>query len=81
MLLLCWGVFLAAGIEPVDALYDCASALSTCGASVGVAAHGLDWRLKLLLAVMMLVGRLEIVAFLVLAYPRTWIGRRQDDGR
>jgi trk system potassium uptake protein TrkH len=81
MLTLNWGVFLAAGIEPVDALYDCASALSTCGASVGVAAHALDWRLKLLLAVTMLVGRLEIVAFLVLAYPRTWIGRRQDEGR
>jgi trk system potassium uptake protein TrkH len=81
MLTLSWGIFLAAGIEPVDALYDCASALSTCGASVGVASHGLDWRLKLVLTVTMLVGRLEIVAFLVLAYPRTWIGRRQDEGR
>lgn len=81
VLITVWGVFLAAGIDAVDALYDCASALSTCGASVGVASHALAWPLKLVLTVTMLVGRLEIVAFLVLAYPRTWIGRRQDDGR
>lgn len=81
MLTLSWGVFLAAGADPVDALFDCASALSTCGASAGVASHALDWRLKLVLTTTMLVGRLEIVAFLVLAYPRTWIGRRQDEGR
>jgi trk system potassium uptake protein TrkH len=81
MLITVWGIFLGAGIDPVDALYDCASALSTCGASVGVASHRLAWPLKLVLTVTMLVGRLEIVAFLVLAYPRTWIGRRQDEGR
>jgi trk system potassium uptake protein TrkH len=81
MLLLSWSTFLGAGIDPVDALYDCASALSICGASVGVASHGLAWPLKLVLTVVMLVGRLEIVAVLVLFYPRTWIGRRQDEGR
>lgn len=81
VLIAVWGVFLAAGLDPVDALYDCASALSTCGASAGVASHRLAWPLKLVLTVTMLVGRLEIVAFLVLAYPRTWIGRRQDEGR
>lgn len=81
MLLLCWGIFLGAGAEPVDALFDCASALSICGASVGVAAHALAWPLKLVLTAAMLVGRLEIVAVLVLFYPRTWIGRRQDEGR
>lgn len=81
MLLLSWSLFLGAGIEPVDALYDCASALSICGASVGVASHALAWPLKLVLTVTMLVGRLEIVAILVLVYPRTWIGRRQDEGR
>jgi trk system potassium uptake protein TrkH len=81
MLLLCWAIFLGAGIAPVDALFDCASALSTCGASVGVASHGLAWPLKLVLTLAMLVGRLEIVAVLVLFYPRTWIGRRQDEGR
>ena len=68
-------------IDPIDALYDCASALSICGASVGVASHGLAWQLKLVLTAGMLVGRLEIVAVLVLFYPRTWIGRRQDEGR
>lgn len=81
VLITVWGIFLAAGIDAVDALYDCASALSTCGASVGVASHALAWPLKLVLTVTMLIGRLEIVAFLVLAYPRTWIGRRQDEGR
>jgi trk system potassium uptake protein TrkH len=81
VLIAVWGIFLAAGIDAVDALYDCASALSTCGASVGVASHTLAWPLKLVLTVTMLIGRLEIVAVLVLAYPRTWIGRRQDEGR
>lgn len=81
MLLLCWAIFLGAGLDPIDALFDCASALSICGASVGVAAHGLAWPLKLVLTAVMLVGRLEIVAVLVLLYPRTWIGRRQDEGR
>lgn len=81
MLLLSWSIFLGAGIDPIDALYDCASALSICGASVGVASHALAWPLKLVLTVGMLVGRLEIVAVLVLFYPRTWIGRRQDEGR
>lgn len=81
MLLLSWGICLGAGLPPVDALFDCASALSICGASVGVATHALAWPLKLVFTVTMLVGRLEIVAVLVLLYPRTWIGRRQSDGR
>ncbi len=81
LLVLVWSAFLAAGHPPIDALFDCASALSICGASVGVASHGLAAPLKLLLAATMLVGRLEIVAVLVLLYPRTWIGRRQSEGR
>jgi trk system potassium uptake protein TrkH len=32
--------------------------------------------LKAVLAVDMLLGRLEIFAFLVLLYPRNWFGKR-----
>jgi trk system potassium uptake protein TrkH len=34
--------------------------------------------LKLVLCADMLMGRLELVAVLVLLYPRTWIGRRGE---
>lgn len=80
MLILLWAILLAGHHAPVDALFDCASALSTCGASVGVASHGLGAPFKTALILGMLMGRLEIVAVLVLLYPRTWIGRRQSAG-
>jgi len=80
MLIVLWAILLAGHHSPVDALFDCASALSTCGASVGVASHGLAAPFKAVLVVGMLMGRLEIVAVLVLLYPRTWVGRRQSEG-
>ncbi len=72
VVLVSWGCFLLAGAAPLDALFDVVSALSTTGLSTGVTAPGLSPGLKGLLCADMLMGRLEIVALLVLVYPRTW---------
>lgn len=49
-----------------DALFECASALGTSGLSVGIASPDLFWLGKLTLMLLMWLGRLEIVAVLVL---------------
>ncbi|HPF57813.1 MAG TPA: potassium transporter TrkG [Candidatus Competibacteraceae bacterium] len=76
--LLSWLPFLLAGVKPLAALFEVASALATCGLSAGVAAPGLSPLLKLVLCLDMLMGRLEIIALLILVYPRTWFGRRSE---
>lgn len=73
---LSWLAFVAHGHDALDALFEVTSALSTVGLSTGISAPDLAPLLKLLLCVDMLLGRLEILALLVLLYPRTWIGRR-----
>lgn len=73
-----WLAFLAGGHAPLNALFEIASATATCGLSTGVSAPGLAAPLKLVLCVDMLLGRLEIVALLVLFYPPTWFGKRGD---
>ena len=75
---LSWLAFLAAGHPPLDALFDVVSATGTVGLSTGVAGPGLDTPLKWVLAVDMLMGRLEILAVLVLLAPRSWVGRRRS---
>lgn len=76
---LSWLACLAAGLVPLDALFEVASALGTVGLSAGIAAPGLAPGLKLLLCADMLMGRLEIVAFLILFHPSTWFGRKAAD--
>jgi trk system potassium uptake protein TrkH len=76
--LLSWIAFVAAGHAPLDSLFEVASALGTVGLSTGIAGPQLAPGLKLLLCLDMLMGRLEIVALLVLLYPRTWIARRTE---
>lgn len=71
-----WLVFAASGIAPAAALFDIVSAISTTGLSAGVTAPDLASHLKLVLIFNMLLGRLEIVAVLVLLSPYTWIERR-----
>jgi trk system potassium uptake protein TrkH len=73
-----WVPFLALGFDPLDSLFEIVSALGTVGLSAGVTGPDLAPGLKLLLCLDMLMGRLEIVAFLVLFYPRTWFGRRAE---
>lgn len=71
-----WLAFAAAGFDATDAFFEVASAMGTVGLSTGVSAAVESGWLKGLLALAMLLGRLEIFAVLVLFYPRTWIGRR-----
>jgi trk system potassium uptake protein len=72
VILMSWLPFLTAGYAPLDALFEIVSAVGTVGLSVGITSRDLAGGLKLLLSLDMLLGRLEILALLVLLYPGTW---------
>jgi trk system potassium uptake protein TrkH len=74
-----WIPFVWMGYDALDALFEVVSATGTVGLSVGLTSQHLPALLKGVLCVDMLLGRLEIVAWLVMIYPRTWIGRRRID--
>jgi len=76
VVLLSWFTFVAMGYDPLDSLFEVASAVGTVGLSTGITSHELPGILKGVLCADMLMGRLEIVAFLVVFYPGTWFGRR-----
>lgn len=78
VIVLSWLPFLLLGYDPLDSLFEVVSAVGTVGLSTGIAAPDLETGLKAVLCADMLLGRLEIVAFLVLLAPRTWVGRRVD---
>jgi trk system potassium uptake protein TrkH len=71
-----WMIMVASGQDVLDALFEVVSAVGTVGLSTGIVSHDLATGLKLMLCLDMLLGRLEIVALLVLLYPPTWLGRR-----
>jgi trk system potassium uptake protein TrkH len=73
---LSWFVFVAYDYAPLDALFEVVSATGTVGLSTGITGPGLPALLKVVLCLDMLLGRLEIVALLVVLYPRTWFGKR-----
>ncbi len=73
-----WFIFLLYGYPPLDALFEVVSATGTVGLSSGITAPGLEDELKLLLCFDMLLGRVEIVALLVLLYPPSWLGKRTE---
>jgi trk system potassium uptake protein TrkH len=77
VILVSWLPFLAAGHDPLDALFEVVSAVSTCGLSTGITATELAAGLKLVLCLDMLLGRVEIVALLVVLYPWTWLANRR----
>ena len=72
-----WFVFLLLAYNPLDSLFEVVSATGTVGLSTGITGSHLPTPLKGVLCADMLMGRLEIVAFIVLFYPRTWIGKRR----
>ena len=74
-----WLPFLALGHAPLDSLFEVVSALGTAGISAGVTGAGLHPLLKGILCADMLLGRLEIVVWLVFFYPGTWIGHRKEE--
>jgi trk system potassium uptake protein TrkH len=71
-----WLAFVAWGYPPLESLFEVISALGTVGLSTGIARPELEPVLKLVLCADMFLGRLELIALLVLLYPRTWIGKR-----
>jgi trk system potassium uptake protein TrkH len=73
---LSWLPFVIAGFDPLDALFEVASAGATVGLSTGITGPDLAVGLKALLCVDMLLGRLEILAWLAILHPRAWFGRR-----
>ncbi len=78
LIALSWLSFLAAGYDPLDSLFEVVSAAGTVGLSTGLTGPDLPSVLKRVLCMDMLMGRLEIMAWLVLFYPRTWLGLRRD---
>ncbi|HKJ23252.1 MAG TPA: potassium transporter TrkG [Myxococcota bacterium] len=78
VLVLSWLPFLAYGHDPLDALFDVVSALGTVGLSAGTVGPDLQPALKAVLCLDMIMGRVEIFAFFVLAFPGTWLGRRRS---
>lgn len=77
VILASWLFFLAFGYDALDALFEVVSATGTVGMSTGITRAALEPALKAVLCVDMLLGRLEIVALLVVVFPGTWFGHRQ----
>jgi trk system potassium uptake protein TrkH len=73
-----WLPFVAAGYDPLDALFEVVSATGTVGLSTGITDAALPSYLKGILCADMLMGRLELIAWLVLLSPVTWFGRRME---
>lgn len=71
-----WLFFLAAGYDPMNSFFEVVSATGTVGLSTGITNPELPSFLKGVLCMDMFLGRLEFVTFLIIFYPRTFVGRR-----
>ncbi len=78
LIILSWLPFIAMGYAPFDALFEVVSAVATAGLSTGITDAQLHPFLKGILCFDMLLGRLEILAWLVVFYPGTWLGLRKE---
>lgn len=78
VVLVSWLPFLILGQPPLDSLFEVMSATGTVGLSTGLTGPALPPVLKGVLCLDMLLGRLEILAWLVVVYPGTWLGRRRE---
>ena len=76
LVLVSWLAFLAHGYAPLPALFEVASAVGTVGLTAGITRAELEPALKAVLCFDMVAGRLEVIALLVVLYPRTWLGKR-----
>jgi trk system potassium uptake protein TrkH len=65
-------VFMVHGCGMSNSLFEVTSALGTVGLSTGLTSPSLPFVLKGVLAIDMLLGRLEIIPFLILLNPMTW---------
>jgi len=77
VVIISWLPFVVVGYDPLNALFEVVSACGTVGLSTGITRTELEPVLKLVLCFDMLAGRVEIIALLVLLYPRNWFGRRE----
>jgi trk system potassium uptake protein TrkH len=75
---LSWLCFVAYGYPPLPALFDVVSATATVGLSAGIVGPDLPLFLKSVLCMDMLMGRMEIIAVIVLVLPGTWFGKRRS---
>ena len=64
--------FLVYGYGMSTSLFEVTSALGTVGLSTGLTSPSLPFVLKGVLSVDMLLGRLEVIPFLILLNPLTW---------
>lgn len=69
---LSWLPFVLSGEPPLDALFEVISAVCTVGLSSGISRPGLAPMLQGILCADMWLGRLEVLALLVLFSPATW---------
>jgi trk system potassium uptake protein TrkH len=74
-----WAPFVLMGYSPIDSLFEVVSAIGTAGLSAGITGPDLHPLLKMVLCVDMLLGRLEILAWLILVFPGTWFGKRLEE--
>ena len=73
-----WLVFVVYGYPPLNGLFEVVSAVGTVGLSAGITNQELPSLLKAVLCADMLLGRVEILALLIVLYPRTWMGKRRE---
>jgi trk system potassium uptake protein TrkH len=62
----------AYGYAPVDSLFDTTSAMATTGMSAGVISPSLQLELKWLFSALMLLGRFEVIAVLIILTRRKY---------
>ena len=74
-----WLPFVVMGHNPLDSLFEVVSAIGTAGLSAGITDPALHPFLKAVLCIDMLLGRLEIFAWLILVSPGTWFGKRLEE--
>jgi trk system potassium uptake protein TrkH len=75
---LSWLAFVMMGHPSLDSLFEVVSAIGTAGLSTGITSAQLHPLLKGVLCADMLLGRLEIMVWLVVLYPGTWLGIRRE---
>jgi len=78
VIVLSWLAFITYSYPPLDALFEVVSACGTVGLSSGITRPELEPFLRGVLCLDMLLGRLEIVALLVVLYPPTWFAKRTE---
>lgn len=78
VILLSWFPFLLMGYAPLDPLFEVVSATANVGLSCGITAPELPTTLKGVLCLDMLLGRLKVVALVLVLYPWTWFGKRSQ---